>query len=313
MASDKAQKPFEAVAVVGPTAVGKSDVADGLAHLMGSEVLSCDAMQVYRGMDIGTAKMKPGECTAPLKLVDIVDADTPYSAALYQTDARRLMTSLMRQGLTPVFCGGTGLYLKAALDEMDFPKGEIDDERRASYQLLAEKVGSQGIYSLLEERDPASAAVIHPNNVRRVIRALEMLDEGVSYAEQKSHFAEPREYCHALWVGLNMDRARLYERINRRVDVMFEEGLVDEVRSLIENGYADALTSMQAIGYKEVIDALLGTLSLEEAKELIKMRSRRYAKRQLSWFKRDSRIIWFDMDAYSKTDVIDAVMNRLRA
>lgn len=306
-------RPYEAVAVVGPTAVGKSDIADALAHLMGSEVLSCDAMQVYRGMDIGTAKMKPQDCTAPLRLVDIVDAGTPYSAALYQEDARAAMDALLRQGLLPVFCGGTGLYLKAALDVMDFPKGEIDDGRRKGYQELAEKLGADGLHRVLERRDPASAAVIHPNNVRRVIRALEMADEGVSYAEQKSHFAKPREYRHALWVGLTMDRDRLYRRIELRVDKMFDQGLVSEVKDLIASGYAEALTSMQAIGYKEIIEAIDGRVTFDEARELIKMRSRRYAKRQLSWFRRDPRVHWFDLDTYTKSEVLEAVLSILKA
>ena len=305
--------PFDAIAVVGPTAVGKSGVADRVAYRLGSEVLSCDAMQVYRGMDIGTAKMKSEECSVPLRLVDIVDAGVPYSAALYQQDARTAFGELHGKGLIPVFCGGTGLYLKAALDEMDFPKGEIDDSRRASYQKLADELGVQGLHELLAQRDPASAAVIHPNNVRRVIRALEMADEGVSYAEQKSHFSTPREHIHTLWIGLTMDRSRLYDRIDCRVDLMFEQGLVDEVKGLVDAGYRDALTSMQAIGYKEVVDALEGRISFDESRDLIKIRSRRYAKRQLSWFRRDARVHWFDMDECSASDVIDFVLKFLRA
>ncbi len=175
---------LSAVAIVGPTAVGKSDVADRLAARLSSEVLSCDAMQIYRGMDIGTAKMTPDECTAPLRLVDIVEPGVAYSAALYQADARAHVERLLGSGRLPVFCGGTGLYLKAALDEMDFPSGELEDDRRAGYQELAERIGEEALHKLLAERDPESAAVIHPHNVRRVIRALEMHDDGVSYAQQ---------------------------------------------------------------------------------------------------------------------------------
>ena len=291
---------LSAVAIVGPTAVGKSDVADRLAARLSSEVLSCDAMQIYRGMDIGTAKMAPEECTAPLRLVDIVDPGVAYSAALYQADARVHVERLLDEGRLPVFCGGTGLYLKAALDEMDFPSGELEDDRRAGYQELA-------------ERDPESAAVIHPHNVRRVIRALEMHDDGVSYAQQKSQFSVPREHYHALWFGLMRNREALYERINLRVDLMFEQGLVDEVRGLMDQGLEDALTSMQAIGYKEIIDALNGVISMDEALELIKMRSRRYAKRQLSWFKRDDRIVWFDMDEFTIDEVVEDILHRIEA
>ena len=291
---------LSAVAIVGPTAVGKSDVADRLAARLSSEVLSCDAMQIYRGMDIGTAKMAPDECTAPLRLVDIVEPGVAYSAALYQADARAHVERLLGSGCLPVFCGGTGLYLKAALDEMDFPSGELEDDRRMGYQELA-------------ERDPESAAVIHPHNVRRVIRALEMHDDGVSYAQQKSQFSVPREHYHALWFGLTRNREVLYERINLRVDLMFEQGLVDEVRGLMDQGLGDALTSMQAIGYKEIIDAFNGVISMDEARELIKMRSRRYAKRQLSWFKRDDRIVWFDMDEFTIDEVVEDILHRIEA
>ena len=304
---------LSAVAIVGPTAVGKSDVADRLASRLSSEVLSCDAMQIYRGMDIGTAKMMPEERSVPLRLVDIVDPGVAYSAALYQSDARAHIERLLGEQRLPVFCGGTGLYLKAALDEMDFPSGELEDERRAGYQELAERIGEKAMHALLAERDPESAAVIHPHNVRRVIRALEMHDDGVSYAQQKSKFSVPRERYHALWFGLTRSREVLYERINLRVDLMFEQGLVDEVRGLMDQGLGDALTSMQAIGYKEIIDALRGAITLDEARELIKMRSRRYAKRQLSWFKRDDRIVWFDMDEFTIDEVVDDIYRRIEA
>lgn len=304
---------LSAVAIVGPTAVGKSDVADRLASRLSSEVLSCDAMQIYRGMDIGTAKMMPEERSVPLRLVDIVDPGVAYSAALYQSDARAHIERLLGEQRLPVFCGGTGLYLKAALDEMDFPSGELEDERRAGYQELAERIGEKAMHALLAERDPESAAVIHPHNVRRVIRALEMHDDGVSYAQQKSKFSVPHERYHAMWFGLTRSREVLYERINLRVDLMFEQGLVDEVRGLMDQGLGDALTSMQAIGYKEIIDALRGAIAMDEARELIKMRSRRYAKRQLSWFKRDDRIVWFDMDEFTIDEVVDDIYRRIEA
>ena len=290
---------LSAVAIVGPTAVGKSDVADRLAARLSSEVLSCDAMQIYRGMDIGTAKMAPDECTAPLRLVE--------------ADARAHVERLLGSGCLPVFCGGTGLYLKAALDEMDFPSGELEDDRRVGYQELAERIGEEELHALLAERDPESAAVIHPHNVRRVIRALEMHDDGISYAQQKSQFSVPREHYHALWFGLTRNREVLYKRINLRVDLMFEQGLVDEVRGLMDQGLGDALTSMQAIGYKEIIDAFNGVMSMDEARELIKMRSRRYAKRQLSWFKRDDRIAWFDMDEFTIDEVVEDILHRIEA
>lgn len=284
------------IAVVGPTASGKSAVADLVAEALGSEVVSADAMQVYRGMDIGTAKTPVSERRVPLLLVDVADPTEPYSAALYQRDSRRAIDRLRAEGRVPVLCGGTGLYVRAALDEMEFPRGEVDGAARQRYQDLAGKLGPEGVHALLAERDPESAALIHPHNVRRVVRALEMLDEGVSYARQSAGFSEPGEHYPSLQFALTMDRARLYARIDARVDAMMRAGLLDEVRGLMDAGAADALTSRQAIGYKELIDALEGRCTIGEAVDLIKLRSRRYAKRQLSWFRRDPRITWLDMD-----------------
>lgn len=284
------------IAVVGPTASGKSAVADLVAEALGSEVVSADAMQVYRGMDIGTAKTPVSERRVPLLLVDVADPTEPYSAALYQRDSRREIDRLRAEGRVPVLCGGTGLYVRAALDEMEFPRGEVDGAARQRYQDLAGKLGPEGVHALLAERDPESAALIHPHNVRRVVRALEMLDEGISYARQSAGFSKPREHYPSLQFALMMDRARLYARIDARVDAMMRAGLLDEVRGLMDAGAADALTSRQAIGYKELIDALEGRCTIGEAVDLIKLRSRRYAKRQLSWFRRDPRITWLDMD-----------------
>lgn len=295
------------IAVVGPTAVGKSETADILASRLGSEVLSCDSMQVYRRMDIGTAKADLTECRAPLKLIDIVDPGVAYSAALYQKDARAEVERCFTRSLTPVFCGGTGLYLMAAIDCMDFPAGDTESVTRSRYQAMLDSDGAQALYDLLSQRDPASAAVIHPHNSRRVIRALEMADEGVSYAEQKSGFSAPKPFYDAPIWCLSMDRQRLYERIDKRVDIMMDKGLLEEVESLVADGYKDALTSMQAIGYKEIIQYLDGELSLLDAVELIKRRSRRYAKRQLIWFRRDKRISWINMDECTPEQAADTI------
>ena len=303
--------PVQGIVIAGPTAVGKSELADKLAFRLHSEVLSADSMQIYRGMDIGTAKMAPQECSVPLRLVDIVDPGIAYSAALYQRDGRLLMDGLLSEGAVPVICGGTGLYIRALLDAMEFPSGEAEDPRRKAYQELSERDGSDALYKQLCERDPESAAVIHPHNVRRVIRALEMADDGESYARQKAGFSAPKTFYHARYFALARDRERLYQRINLRVDIMFEQGLVDEVQGLMNAGFADALTSMQAIGYKEVIQALRGQISMDEARDLIKMRSRRYAKRQLSWFKRDTRYTWLDMNRLSIDDALQFILNEL--
>lgn len=300
-----------AIAIVGPTAVGKSDVADMLAARLGTSVVSADAMQVYRGMDIGTGKMMPGECRAPLLLVDVVDPQEPYSAALYQRDARHIIDTINAQGKPAVVCGGTGLYVKAALDVMEFPSGELGSDTRSRYDTMADQLGPEKLHELLAARDPNSAALIHPHNVRRVVRALEMLDEGVSYAEQAKGFSTPQAFYPTSYFALMRDREELYRRINLRVDKMMEAGLLDEVKRLAEAGCADALTSRQAIGYKELLDHLAGLCSLDEAVDLIKMRSRRYAKRQLSWFKRDQRITWIDMDDMDTEGAVEFILSSL--
>lgn len=303
----------QVIAITGPTASGKSALADEVALRFGTDVISADAMQVYRGMDIGTAKTPMAERAVPLQLVDIVDPDQAYSAALYQRDARDLIDNHIEKGKLAILCGGTGLYIQAALEDMRFPQGEVDDARRTRYNDMAESLGAAGIYQLLVERDPLSAEQIHPNNVRRVIRALEMADEGVSYAQQRSGFAQPTPVYSSLTFALTMDRGALYERIDRRVDAMMDQGLVDEVSALIEHGMSDALTSRQAIGYKEIIDALSGLTTMEEAVALIKQRSRRYAKRQLSWCRRNPRTIWIDMDAYSLDQAASFIVERIGA
>ena len=303
----------QVIAITGPTASGKSALADEVALRVGTDVISADAMQVYRGMDIGTAKTPMAERAVPLQLVDIVDPDQAYSAALYQRDARNLIDNHIEKGKLAILCGGTGLYIQAALEDMRFPQGEVDDARRTRYNDMAESLGAAGIYQLLVERDPLSAEQIHPNNVRRVIRALEMADEGVSYAQQRSGFAQPTPVYSSLTFALTMDRGALYERIDRRVDAMMDQGLVDEVSALVGHGMSDALTSRQAIGYKEIIDALSGLTTMEEAVALIKQRSRRYAKRQLSWCRRDPRTIWIDMDAYSLDQAANFIVGRIGA
>ena len=299
------------IAIVGPTAVGKSAVADHVALALNTDVLSVDAMQVYRGMDIGTAKTPVNERLVPLRLIDLVDPEASYSAALFQRDARDEIDRHLASDEPVVLCGGTGLYLRAALDDMHFPAGEVSSASRSRYERYAREHGEHALYALLQERDPRSASIIHEHNVRRVVRALEMLDEGVSYADQVSGFAHPTECYHARYFGLTMERARLYKRIDDRVDMMLENGLLDEVKSLCSQGAGPTLTARQAIGYKELIEYLEGSISLDEAVELIKRRSRRYAKRQLSWFKRDDRIVWVSMDENSVEEAASYILREI--
>lgn len=282
--------------IVGPTASGKSAVAELVALALGSSVVSVDAMQVYQGMDVGTAKTPPAERRCPLLMVDVADPLEDYSAQRFQAEARACVDRLLSEGRVPVLAGGTGLYLNAVIDEMSFPAGEKDGELRRRYEALAREEGPLALHGLLALRDPASAALIHPNNVRRVVRALEMLDEGTSYAAHHEGLHERAAHYDALVWGLSMSRERLYARIDGRVDQMVAAGLVDEVRGLAARGLSHELTAGQAIGYKEVLEALSGSCTLDEAVERVKLRTRRYAKRQLSWFRHDPRVRWIDLD-----------------
>lgn len=296
--------------IVGPTASGKSALADEVALRLGTSVVSVDAMQVYRGMDIGTAKTPEAERRCPLLMVDVADIGESYSVQRYQEGARSCIDRLQEEGKTPVLCGGTGLYLDAAIDDMRFPKGTAESAGRRKYEEMAKVQGEQSVWQLLDERDPASAALIHPNNVRRTIRALELLDEGKSYAEQHAGLYSRAPWYEARIFGIAMGRDRLYERIGQRVDQMMAEGLEDEVRRLVDEGLAETLTAMQAIGYKELVSYLSGRCSRGEAIEEIKKRTRRYAKRQLSWFRHDSRIEWLDLDTRDTDGAADIICSQ---
>lgn len=299
------------LAIVGPTASGKSSLAELVALRLGSSVVSVDAMQVYRGMDVGTAKTPPSRRRCPLLMVDVCEPRDNYSVSLFQADARRVVDDLLAVGLVPVLCGGTGLYLNAVIDEMSFPSGETGGDARRAYERIAEERGADALHALLAERDPESAGLIHPNNVRRVVRALEMADEGVSYARHHEGLRRREPHYDAVIWGLTMARERLYARIDARVDEMMGEGLLEEVRRLAEAGLTTDVTAGQAIGYKELLWALEGRVSLDEAVGLIKARTRRYAKRQLSWFRNDGRVRWIDLDETSQDEACELVLQSL--
>lgn len=299
--------------IVGPTAVGKSSVAEGVAIALGGEVVSVDAMQVYRGMDIGTAKTDPVQRRCALHMVDVADLEEAYSVVRFQQEARACIDSLLSGGKTPVLCGGTGLYLDAVIDEMDFPAGKMGDERRREYERVANDQGPQSLHDLLRARDAKSADMIHPNNVRRVVRALEMLDEGTSYAQQHEGLKrrEPH-YAARLW-ALTLPREMLYQRIDKRVNAMFEQGLVDEVRELVGRGLCENSTAGVAIGYKELIPVVAGTRDEDEARLLIQRNTRRYAKRQLSWLRRDGRAKCIDVSTVSCEQAIEMICDDWKA
>ncbi len=311
-ARDSASRP-RVIAVVGPTGVGKTDLADQIAVRLGGEIVSADSMQVYRGMDIGTAKPSARERRVPYHCIDVVEPGTPYSAALYQSDARAAIDAIAGSGRIPIVCGGTGLYVRAALDDWTFPAGAAETPERARLEALAVELGAEALHARLAELDPAAAAAVHPNNVRRVVRALEMAEQGASYAEQAERFSARVSWYPTTFIGLAMDRRALYARIDDRVDAMIDGGLAVEVAGLLSAGYRDALTATQAIGYKEIVPVLDGDATLAEAAAAIKQATRRYAKRQLTWFRADPRIQWLDVTGLSAPERADGVLKLLES
>ena len=283
------------ICVVGPTASGKTDLSQELALALNGEVVSADSMQIYKGMDIGTGKLPVEDRKVPHWGFDLVEPGDDYSVALYQSYARDAFRNIQERGKTPILCGGTGLYVRAAIDDYDFPAGEqTENPVREKYTAYAQEHGNQALWDLLNQVDPNSAAAIHPNNVRRVVRAFELREEGASYAVQKENLQHIPQAVPAVIFGISFDREPLVQRIYRRVDKMIELGLVDEVKILLEKGFRTGITAPQAIGYKEIVEALDGRCTMDEAIEQIKIATRRYAKRQRSWFRRDNRIIWLN-------------------
>lgn len=300
------------ICIVGPTASGKTDAAQLVAADLGGEVVSADSMQIYAGMDIGTGKLPPSERIVPHHGFDLVRPGEPYSAALFQAFARARFDDIFSRGARPVLCGGTGLYVRAAIDDYEFPAGEqVDNPVRARWTAFAEERGPQALWDELARRDPESAVAVHPNNVRRVVRAFELLAEGRSYAEQKRNLAAIGEAVPALQFGLAVTPEVLAARIDARVDAMMEAGLVGEVRGLLDAGLREGATAPQAIGYKEIVAALEGRCTMEEAVAAIKQATRRYAKRQRTWFRRDGRIRWIDADAGDAQAVADEILSQL--
>jgi len=298
------------VIIAGPTASGKSDLAQQVALAIGGEIISADSMQVYRGMDIGTGKVPPAERLVPHWGLDLVDPGEPYSVAVYQEYARRAAADIDARGKRVVLCGGTGLYIRGVIDGYEYPKGDqVGNSVRDAYTELLGKVGPQALWEMLREKDPESAALLHPNNTKRVIRAFELLSEGTTYARQNANLQTIPQVLPAVYLALSVDPELLAARIEKRVDGMFEAGLAAEVQGLLDAGLREAVTAPQAIGYKEVVDALDGLCTMTEASERIKLASRRYAKRQRSWLRGDSRVRW--LDANSRDGLLEAALREI--
>lgn len=291
---DENKKP-DIIVVCGPTGIGKTSTAIGLSKALGGRIINADSMQIYRYMDIGTAKPTPEEQDeVPHDLVSIVDPDEPYDAARFSEQADERIRSLCSEGLVPVVAGGTGLYIKALVSGL-FRANPADETVIARLENECREKGPGLLHERLSSQDPQAAERIHPNDAFRIIRALEIFETtGRPMSEyHEAHGFSDQPY-RVLKLGLLMDREVLYDRINRRVDLMLESGLIAEVQSLLERGYSPDLKSMGSLGYRHVIQYLHGEVTFEETVRTLKRDTRRYAKRQMTWFRADSAIEWFE-------------------
>ena len=294
----------------GPTAVGKTELSIDLAKRLNGEIISADSMQIYKYMDIGSAKVSKGEMNGVVHhLIDVVDPSINFSVVDYKEQGEKAIKEIISRGKLPIIVGGTGLYINSLTCNMNFTKAEKDEEYRKELDKLANEHGNNYIHEMLKEIDPISYNEIHANNRKRVRRALEVYkltgNPFSSYNAGEDFYKS--EYDVHYYV-LTMDREKLYERINLRVDIMMEKGLLEECIKLKEMGYTSSMQSMQGIGYKEILYYLEGNVKLQEAINMIKQGSRNYAKRQLTWFRRDKRVTFLDKDKLSYVEILEKVI-----
>lgn len=306
------KKPL--IILTGPTAVGKTKSSIGLAKAINGEIISADSMQVYRHMDIGSAKIRPQEMeNIPHYLIDVLEPDEEFNVVRFQKMAKEAMENIYAKGKIPIIVGGTGFYIQALLYDIDFTDNDEDDTYRKELEKLAEKKGNEYLHEELKKIDPKAADEIHANNVKRVIRALEFYHQTgqkISAHNEKER-AKESPYIFKYFV-LTDDRDVLYDRINRRVDQMLDEGLVEEVKSLREKGYTRDMVSMQGLGYKEILSYLDGECTLEEAVYILKRDTRHFAKRQLTWFRREKDVTWVDKRQFDRDEnrILDYMIDK---
>ncbi len=304
------------IIVAGPTAVGKSALAVRLAKAVGGEIISADSMQVYRGLDIGSAKVTDEEKQGvPHFLIDELDPKEPFDVVKFQAMAKAYIEQICARGHIPILVGGSGFYIQAVLYGIDFDETASDPSYRASLEERARLEGPEKLYGMLKEVDPASAERIHPNNQKRVIRALEFYHaSGEKISEHNDREILRESPYNFVYFVLDEDRDRLYRKIDRRVDEMMERGLLREVEDLLQKGCTKETESMQGLGYQELIDYLDGGSSYEEAVRLIKRDTRHFAKRQLTWFRRERDAVWIEKEAYGNDQerILDAMLARIK-
>ena len=292
--------------IAGPTAVGKSSIAIQLAKKISGEIISADSAQVYKYMDIGTAKLSKDEMEGIKHyMLNELYPNESFSVALFREKAEKYIDEINAKGNLPIIAGGTGLYINSLLNNLDFTDSIIDEDYRSKMRGISIEKGNKYVHNMLKDVDEVSYNKLHPNDLKRIIRALEVYkhtSKPISYFQLMSK-QQPCKYEY-VYICLNMKRSKLYDRIDNRVDQMLQSGLIDEVRKLMEMGYSKDCTALQALGYKEIIEYIQGIYSLEEAINLLKRNTRRFAKRQLTWFRNDKRVFWINVDNYPCFDHI---------
>lgn len=302
------------IILTGPTAVGKTELSIALAKSIGGEIISADSMQVYKYMDIGTAKIRSEEMDGvPHHLIDILEPDVAFNVAMFKDLAKSAVEDIYSRGRIPILVGGTGFYIQALLYDIDFSEEDSDSSIRKELETLAEIKGAAFLHEKLREVDPESAEQIHANNVKRVIRALEYYQlhgEKIStHNETERHKESPYDF---LYFVLTHDRQVLYERIEKRIDQMIDHGLISEVDNLLKKGYDSSLVSMQGLGYKELIPYLQKKCTLDEAIYVLKRDTRHFAKRQLTWFRRERNVRWLDKSLVSSDEeILKEILNTI--
>ena len=303
------------VILTGPTAVGKTHLSIQLAKKINGEIISADSIQVYKGMDIGSAKITKEETDGiPHHLIDILEPKEEFNVHIFKKLATKAINDISSRGKIPIIVGGTGFYIQAVLYDINFDDTETDYEYREYLEQLAKDKGNAFLHNMLKEVDPESAAAIHCNNLKRVIRALEYYKQtGKKISEHNEKERENKSPYNFAYFVLNDKRDKLYNRINQRVDIMFDNGLLKEMETLIAKGYTRDLVSMQGIGYKELFNYFDGKTSLDETKELIKKNTRHFAKRQLTWFRREKDVTMLNIDEfnYDRLKVLNEMLNFL--
>ncbi len=303
------------VILTGPTAVGKTDLSIRLAKAIGGEIVSADSMQVYRHMDIGSAKVTPEEMDGvPHHLIDVLEPTDDFNVVAFQAMAKEALRGIYSRGHIPVVAGGTGFYIQALLYDIDFTENDVDTALRRDLEQLAAERGPEYLHAMLKEIDPASADAIHSNNIKRTIRAIEFYRQtGTPISVHNEEQRAKESPYHFLYYVLTTDRAALYERIDRRVERMMEQGLLEEVRRLAAMGCDRHMVSMQGLGYKEILAYLEGEYTLEEAVRVIKRDTRHFAKRQITWFKREREVRWLNLPDFDndRAKVLEHILKEM--